>query len=500
MTFLFRGESLPHANRGRLLFDTQPTFRRALEQCHELLRSRVSRSLLVELYGDSKTPSPLSEPALFALEYAMARLWQSWGIEPMAVAGHRVGQFAAACIAGVLSVADALRLTVDGVDQADGVQFSQPQVRFLGLRAEHWVEETEVATAGYWRLRARSAAGACRQTLPTLDVPTDSLVLEMALRPQIHTSALGDAALPELQTAQDNWHQMLQALAHLYIHGVKVDWVRFDREYPRRRVPLPTYPFQPARHWIDARSSDSHGSELTLRQTSHPYLGQRLMSPLPMVQFLARFSLRRLPLVKDHVLRGMPWVNLVIYLEMVLAAVAEVFGPGEHSLADVTVPHGLVLRDQDECDVQCVLIPQEDGNASFQIFSLKGRRAGGSSDTGTTGYSMPPGEFWLPRTPMPDFRGPYQCRRAFAPTPQSRYPVPNSTRRCAGTGRSWARPISGLSASGNVTTKPSAVRGRREQPTTRAPDTSSRSGPLTLASSSCSPSCRTTSPPTCSPR
>ena len=134
VTFLFRGESLPHANRGRLLFDTQPTFRRALEQCHELLRSRVSRSLLVELYGDSKTPSPLSEPALFALEYAMARLWQSWGIEPMAVAGHRVGQFAAACIAGVLSVADALRLTVDGVDQADGVQFSQPQVRFLGLR------------------------------------------------------------------------------------------------------------------------------------------------------------------------------------------------------------------------------------------------------------------------------------------------------------------------------------------------------------------------------
>jgi myxalamid-type polyketide synthase MxaB len=190
-------------------------------------------------------------------------------------------------------------------------------------------------------------------------------------------------------------------VARLYVHGFRVDWANFDKDYPRRVVPLPTYPFQPARHWIEADRRETPGNVAQLRQTRHPYLGQRVLSPLAPVQFLTQFSLRRLPQVKDHVLRGMPWVNLVIYLEMALAAAAEVFGPGEHSLAEVKLPRGLVLGQEAPCDVQLVLTPHEDGNASFQIFSLKSRPGNAPDDAAAAWTLHAAGKVLVARDPAP---------------------------------------------------------------------------------------------------
>lgn len=116
--FLFTGQGAQYAQMARQLYDTEPEFRRTLERCDELLRPHLEQPLLTVLYSDSDSHSLLdrtdyTQPALFAVEYALAELWRSWGIEPSWVMGHSVGEYVAACVAGVFSLEDGLRLVAE---------------------------------------------------------------------------------------------------------------------------------------------------------------------------------------------------------------------------------------------------------------------------------------------------------------------------------------------------------------------------------------------------
>ena len=116
VVFLFTGQGSEYPNMGRQLYETQPLFREILDQCDAVLRP-LNVPLLDLLYSDDPNPDIVLstdmtylQPTLFAFEYALAMLWQSWGIKPDVVMGHSVGEYVAACVAGVFSLEDGLKL------------------------------------------------------------------------------------------------------------------------------------------------------------------------------------------------------------------------------------------------------------------------------------------------------------------------------------------------------------------------------------------------------
>jgi acyl transferase domain-containing protein len=279
VVFLFSGEGCERVGMAQALYRTQPTFQRVLDECDEILRPLLDRSLLSAIHDRPDDPRPglpaVGQPALFAVEYALATLWRAWGVEPAAVAGYGLGEYTAACVAGVMSLPDALRLVAERArpvavnsvhsglagpapaalgPQAERMSFGPPRIPLVcNLTGALWPWDRAV-DAGYWcrpaGQRVRFAEGVA--TLRGLGYraflevgPAPTLIELIAASGPVD----GEVALLPSIGPDDEWPVLLSTLARLYTRGVPVDWAGFDRDYRRDRVDVPTYPFEPTPCW-----------------------------------------------------------------------------------------------------------------------------------------------------------------------------------------------------------------------------------------------------------
>ncbi len=285
LAFLFTGQGAHTADMGRQLHAAWPVFRDALDAALAALDPDLERPL-----RDVMWPSPAdaglldqpgwSQPALFALEWALAAQWRSFGVAPDLVAGQSVGEIAAACVAGVFPLEDAARLvtawsrltealpaggatlscaTESLARVAASVRYQAPSLgivsSFTGALAG-----TEIATPAYWMRLARDDVrfSASARALQAAGAKT---FIEIGPRPTLLELVRAGLQAPgvllgSLGTGRPEPEALLQALGSWYAMGGQVDW-RGVVAPGARRVALPTTAWQRERYWIEPRPRTS---------------------------------------------------------------------------------------------------------------------------------------------------------------------------------------------------------------------------------------------------
>jgi acyl transferase domain-containing protein/acyl-CoA synthetase (AMP-forming)/AMP-acid ligase II/acyl carrier protein len=402
--FVFGAEA-SSACAAHQLYATHPVFRAAMDRCSRFLGLHQYEPLLAALTVEQNCLER-RDVALFALEFALGELWQSWGIQPDAVLGTGVGEYSAAVISEVMSCEDALKLIaerarilrltpesgelnrmLDKFDaEASSIKFQSPKVSFVSGLSGHTLAEDDIPGANYWRLHVlqHSHLGEGLRTLRVqgcaqfIGVGTSNPFCEEDSAENLKATA---TFLPSLDPNESGWQTVLTSLGSLYVRGSNVNWKSFDEPYQPRKIALPSYPFERERCWENLPSAKVFQKS---KKRLHELLGERMNSALPMAQFQSRIGTETLQYLSDHKVQGSVVLPAAVYLEMAQAATAEILGTGPSILSNITFQEALILPAAGERLLQFVSTPASAGNASFQIYSSHTHANGNQENAGWT--------------------------------------------------------------------------------------------------------------------
>ncbi|HXQ73493.1 MAG TPA: SDR family NAD(P)-dependent oxidoreductase, partial [Pyrinomonadaceae bacterium] len=354
VVFMFPGQGTQYVGMGRELYRSEPVFREYIDLCAEQLKQYLNLDLREVLYpneaGEAEAKRLLdqtfvTQPALFCIEYALAQLWMSWGVIPSAMIGHSIGEYVAACLAGVFSLEDALALVaargqlmqdlpsgamlavmlsetetrsllrnglslaaVNGAkncvvsgtstaiqslhdqlkqrdvysqvlhtshafhsemmepildaftDRVGQVNLNAPSIPFLSNVTGTWQTSAQATDPAYWsrhlRQTVRFADG-----FSNLLQDADRILVEVGpgqtlsalVRQQTaqNGSPVVVSSLPRPRDGHAETEFLLTSVGKFWLAGGEIDWERFHAGEQRRRVPLPTYPFERQRYYLE---------------------------------------------------------------------------------------------------------------------------------------------------------------------------------------------------------------------------------------------------------
>ena len=355
VVFMFSGQGAQYVNMALELYQVEAIFREQVDICAAILLPHLGLDLRELLYPSlEKTEAAtqqlqqtaITQPALFVVEYALAKLWMAWGVHPQAMIGHSIGEYVAACLAGVLSLEDALLLVanraqmmqqmpsgemlavplspqevqpllgqalalavINGVAQCvvsgpreaienleqqlakkdvkcrrlqtshafhsemmepivapftervKQIKLNPPTIPYISNVTGTWITATEATDPSYWSTHLRQTVRFA-EGLEVLLRIQEHILLEVGpgrtlntLAKQHPNKATEQVLLTSVRHPQENQSDvafLLTALGKLWLAGVKIDWSGFYAQEQRQRLPLPTYPFERQRYWIDA--------------------------------------------------------------------------------------------------------------------------------------------------------------------------------------------------------------------------------------------------------
>jgi len=352
VALLFPGQGAQYVGMGRELYEHEPVFRAQIDRCARVLEPLLDLDMRTLLYPPAALSQEQSEklvrmrfaqPVTFSVEYALAQCWLEAGLQPRAVLGHSLGEYVAACLAGVFSLEDALTLVAarghlmeqaapgamlsvalaeddlltrlpeqldlaavngpqlcivagpstrvtawqaslerQGIETrllpiptashsalmepllADflavlrGVRLHEPRLPLLSNVTGTWMTARDATDPTYWTRHLRQTVRFADGLAELLQEPELALVEVgpgRTLASQTHQSLPILPTLPHAREAGTLSSQrlLLETLARLWLVGAPVDWRRLSAHEERRRIPLPLYPFERQRYWIEAR-------------------------------------------------------------------------------------------------------------------------------------------------------------------------------------------------------------------------------------------------------
>jgi amino acid adenylation domain-containing protein len=369
VAFTFPGGGAQYPNMGRELYEREAVYREEVDRCLALLGRMVDwdlRELMFPAPGDEERAAEALQhgsrtlPSLFITEYALARQFMAWGIQPKAMLGHSMGEYVAACLAGVFSPEDGLRMVLkrgqlfeqleagamlsvplpkdelvaimgDGLDVAvvntpsitvaagpaaaidaleatlrardidcrrikihvaahsrmlepilpafgaltKTIKFHEPSIPFLSNVTGTWITDEDATSPEYWVRHLRSTVQFSDNLAVLLSDPALA-VLEvapgqtMSSLTRAHPSAgLGRPVFNSLRHPQETVSDvafLLGVIGRLWMSGVDIDWNALYAGEDRRRVSLPTYPFEHQRYWVEPGKSQVAAAARSLRK------------------------------------------------------------------------------------------------------------------------------------------------------------------------------------------------------------------------------------------